>query len=150
MGIPRFNNEGYPDPTAHDALSRIPQTKRQASDPNYRAIVFVCSPFAGDIEQNVQNAIRFCQYTLSRNRFPFAPHLLFPRFLDDRVPEQRDMGLKYGRIFMKFCKEVWVFGSTFSRGMESEISIAKHWNKPVRFFTDEIREVSEYEARHRK
>jgi hypothetical protein len=49
---------------------------------------------------------------------------------------------------MRDCKEVWVFGTYFSRGMEAEIAIAKHWKMPVRFFTDADQEVTEYEARH--
>lgn len=149
MKINRRNSEGYFDPTAWNALRRMPDQKREVPDPNYRSIVFVCSPYAGDIEKNVENAIRYCRHALSKKRFPFAPHLLFPQFLDDRVPEQRELGLKFGRIYMKGCKEVWVFGSTFSRGMEAEIAIAKSWKKPVRFFTDDLQEVTEYEARHR-
>ena len=45
------NAEGYLDPTACDALSNvIREEKRKA----YRALVFICSPYAGDMEGNAR------------------------------------------------------------------------------------------------
>lgn len=148
MRVPRCNKEGYADPTAQFALKRCPAKNKKTWNPSYRPIVFICSPYAGDTERNVKNAIRYCKYALTQNKFPFAPHLQFPQFLDDRIPEERELGLKYGRIYLRDCKEVWVFGTYFSRGMEAEIAFAKRWKIPVRFFTDTYQEVTEYEARH--
>ena len=51
MSISKYNNEGYPDPTAFGALSSIENETRALRA--FRPIVYICSPFAGDIEKNV-------------------------------------------------------------------------------------------------
>ena len=45
----KFNNEGYADPTAFEALNRIEQEEREA---RYRPIVYICSPFSGKEHEN--------------------------------------------------------------------------------------------------
>ena len=72
---------------------------------------------------------------------PIAPHLLFPQFLDDDNPEERELGLFFGNALMSKCSEVWVFGSRISSGMESEIKRAKWKNHCLRYFTEECQEV---------
>lgn len=52
MSISKYNSEGYPDPTAFGALSSIENEARALRA--FRPIVYICSPFAGDIEKNVQ------------------------------------------------------------------------------------------------
>ena len=54
MAISKYNPEGYFDPTSHEALTNI-EAERQAArlakvarSPNYRPIVFICSPYADD------------------------------------------------------------------------------------------------------
>lgn len=49
------NSEGYPDPTAGEALSRIAANEKQSLRA-FRPIVYICSPFSGDVETNVANA----------------------------------------------------------------------------------------------
>ena len=45
------NSEGYPDPTAGEALSRIAANEKQSLRA-FRPIVYICSPFSGDVETN--------------------------------------------------------------------------------------------------
>jgi hypothetical protein len=52
-------------------------------------IVYIASPYSGDVEQNVKFAIEACQYAISRGCTPIAPHLLYPQILDDSDPKQR-------------------------------------------------------------
>lgn len=42
MSISKYNNEGYPDPTAHDALEIVEQEERALRA--FRPIVYICSP----------------------------------------------------------------------------------------------------------
>lgn len=57
MGIDKFNHEGYSDPTTYEALTNI-HREEVAADKKaaYLPLVYVCSPYAGDIENNVKNA----------------------------------------------------------------------------------------------
>ena len=124
------NSEGYPDPTAGEALSRIAANEKQSLRA-FRPIVYICSPFSGDVETNVRSARRYSRFAMDKGYIPIAPHLLFPQFL----------GLFFGNALMSKCAEVWVFGSRISSGMEAEIKRAKWKGYHLRYFTEECQEV---------
>ena len=46
-----------------------------------RPLVYVASPFSGDVERNVMNARRYCRFAAESGAVPLAPHLLLPQFL---------------------------------------------------------------------
>lgn len=75
---------------------------------------------------------------------PIAPHLLFPQFLCDDNPKERQLGLFFGNALMSKCSEVWVFGEYISSGMEAEIRRAKWKNYRLRYFTTMCEEVTDY------
>ena len=114
MSISKYNSEGYPDPTAFGALSSIENEARALRA--FSPIVYICSPFAGDIEKNVAAA----------------------RAYD---PKERELGLFFGNAIMSKCSEVWVFGNHISSGMEAEIKRAKWKNYRLRYFTENLEEV---------
>ena len=139
MSISKFNNEGYFDPTAYGALSVIDKEERALRA--FRPIVYICSPFAGDIDANVKATRAYSRFAVEAGYIPIAPHLLFPQFLNDADPQERQLGLFFGNALMSKCSEVWVFGSRISSGMESEIKRAKWKNHCLRYFTEECQEV---------
>jgi hypothetical protein len=134
------NSEGYPDPTAGEALSRIAKNEKQFLRA-FRPIVYVCSPYSGDVEANVAAARRYCRFAVDKGFIPIAPHLLYPQFLDDNDADERELGLFFGNALMSKCAEVWVFGSRISSGMEAEIKRAKWKGYHLRYFTEECQEV---------
>jgi hypothetical protein len=94
--------------------------------------IFVCSPFAGEVDKNVRIAKHLCRMVMDAGHAPFAPHLLYPRFTDDAVPAQRAAGIACGLAFMETCDEVWAFtGNDVSSGMRQEIEHAERLGKPV-------------------
>lgn len=139
MSISKYNSEGYPDPTAFGALSSIENETRALRA--FRPIVYICSPFSGDVETNVANARRYSRFAVDKGYIPIAPPLLFPQFLDDNDPAERELGLFFGNAIMSKCSEVWVFGSYISSGMETEIKRTKWKNYRLRYFTDNLEEV---------
>ena len=141
MSIDKFNSEHYYDPTAYEALSIIEKEERSLRA--FRPIVYICSPFSGDVEENVKAAQRYSRYAVNKGFIPIAPHLLFPQFLNDNIPAERRLGLFFGNVLMSKCAEVWVFGSTISAGMEDEIMRAKWKNYHLRYFNDVCEEVCE-------
>lgn len=132
-----YNSERYHDPTAEAAINRV-----LAGEPHYRPLVYICSPFAGDIEGNVQRARAYCRFAIMQGAIPLAPHLLYPQFMDDTNEAERELGLFIGIVLLGLCREVWVFGSTVSSGMEHEIAKAKKRGMPVRYFSAECKEVT--------
>ena len=135
----KFNAEHYDDPTPHQALNAIEAEKKAARA--YRPMVYICSPYSGDVAGNVENARRYSRFTFEQGYIPIAPHLLFTQFLDDSDPMEREMGMHFGNVLMSLCREVWVFGDTISPGMDAEIRRAR-WNiYRLRFFTNDLKEV---------
>jgi len=143
MSINKFNQERYHDPTAYEALSTIEQEERDLR--TFRPIVFICSPFAGDIEKNVKAARKYCRFAVEMGYIPFAPHLLFPQFLNDNEPKERELGLFFGIALMSKCAEVWVFGETVSVGMAKEIEKAEKRGMRIRWFNSKYEEEKQYE-----
>ena len=139
MSINKYNSEGYYDPTAYEALSLIEKEERALRA--FRPIVYICSPFSGDVAGNVKAAQRYSRFAVDKGFIPIAPHLLFPQFLNDDNPTERQLGLFFGNALMSKCSEVWVFGNTISAGMEAEIKRARWKNYRLRYFSENCEEV---------
>lgn len=135
----KYNSEGYYDPTTYEALSSIENEERSLR--TFRPIVYICSPYAGDVETNVQKARRYCRFAVDKGYIPIAPHLLFTQFLNDDNPKERQLGIFFGNAVMSKCSEVWVFGDRISDGMEAEIKRAKRKNYRLRYFNEDLEEV---------
>jgi len=58
--------------------------------------VVIESPYAGDTERNVAYALLAMSDCMRRNEAPLATHVLYTQFLDDRVAEQRALGMTAG------------------------------------------------------
>ena len=137
----KFNSEHYADPTPQQALSII-MTEKEAMK-TYRPLVYVCSPYSGNVVDNLENARRYCRFVFEQGCIPIAPHLLFPQFLDDNNPKERELGLHFGNVLMSQCREVWVFGNIVSPGMDAEIRRARWKNYRLKFFDDNLEEVEQ-------
>ena len=61
-------------------------------------LVIVESPYAGDIEANVEYARACMRDSLNRGEAPIASHLLYtqPGILRDEVPDERQWGIDAG------------------------------------------------------
>lgn len=138
MSVSKFNHEGYYDPTAFEALSTIEAEERRA---RFRPVVYVCSPFSGDPAGNAEKARRYCRFAVDNGYAPFAPHLFFPQFLDDDIPEERELGLFMAIIMLTKCAELWVFGEQITRGMAQEIRKAESRGMIIRYFTTDCEEI---------
>ena len=137
----KYNSEHYYDPTPYEALSIIEQEEKKW---RYRPLVFICSPLAGDMERNIQNACRYSKFAVENGAIPFAPHIHYTRFMDDRDPVQRELALFFGIVLLGKCDELWVFGGRISPGMEKELAKARRRGKPIRYFNDQCEEVTPY------
>ena len=135
MGISRFNSEGYYDPTAHEAVSNMEKEARK-----WRPLVYICSPYSGDVDRNTEKARRYCRFAVDQGAIPLAAHLLLPQFMSET--RERDLALFMDMVLMGKCEQVWVFGKKISSGMASEIAKAKKRNMTIRYFTEQCKEIS--------
>lgn len=95
-------------------------------------IVYIASPFAGDIEANMEFAKDACRYAISQGAAPIAVHLLYPQILNDSIPEERETGIQMGLRVLKACDELWVCGEHISHGMQKEIETANSFGIPIK------------------
>ena len=133
------NSEGYADPTAGLAMSRVmkeyrQKQKKQFADKNRRKI-YVASKYAGDVEKNTAFAVNCCRRVIDDGCMPIASHLLYPQMLDDNNPDEREMGLMFGLALLAVCDEIWVFGEV-SSGVAREVAEAKRLKKRIRYFEE--------------
>ena len=73
---------------------------------------------------------------------PIVPHLYFPSFLDDNIPNERMTGIAMGLELMDICDEVYVFGFDITEGMKFELNHAKETRKPVRLYDTDFNPVN--------
>lgn len=52
-----------------------------------RLTAYICAPYAGDIEKNIEKAKKYAKFAHSIGYTPVTPHLMFP-FLDDSKQEE--------------------------------------------------------------
>lgn len=106
-----------------------------------RPMVFVCSPFAGCVKENIQNARRYSRFAYLSGYMPITPHLMYPLFLDDKQTKERQDGMDMGLRLLDLCEELWVFGDRYSSGMQREIAHAIARFMTIRYFDEDCIEV---------
>jgi uncharacterized protein DUF4406 len=99
-------------------------------------IVFVSSPYRGEVERNIDYARRALRSCLLRGEVPFAPHLLYtqPGVLSDDDELEREAGIRAGTDILRLCDAMIVFRDYgISTGMQFEIDLAKDWGIPIEY-----------------
>ena len=129
MGADKFNGSGCFDKTAYKVMRREKRKKRLS-------LVYICSRYAGDVEKNVDAAKKYCRFVLNQNVVPLAPHLLYPRFMDDS--KEQDLVRTINKVLLGRCDKVWVFGETISSGMGYELKLARNFKKPIKYFGEGV------------
>lgn len=103
MAIDKFNAEGYYDPTTFEALTKIEKEERAARKAAaFRPLIYVCSPYSGDIDKNTANARMYSRFAVAKNTIPFAPHLLLPQY----ISEEHERGDLYMQVQEEMLRRV--------------------------------------------
>lgn len=98
-----------------------------------KKLVYIASPYAGDVDNNAEMAKKYCRYAMERGYVPIAPHLLCPAFLDDSNPAERTAGIQMGLRILAACEEIWICGNRISEGMKMEITEAERLGIPIKY-----------------
>ena len=106
-----------------------------------KKLVYICSPYAGDVQENLRRARQYSRFAVFHGSVPMTPHLMYPQFLQDAEPAERKIGTECAMTVLALCDEIWVFGDRISKGMAEEIEYAKEAYIPVRYFALVPREV---------
>ena len=134
MDVDIKNPEGYVDTVPYEAIKNTENYAHQ-----YRPLVYVCSKYSGDIKGNTKKARMYSRFVVDQGGIPVAPHLLFPQFMDEST--ERDLAIFMDIALLSKCKELWVFGSEISNGMQIEIDWATKHNRTIKYFSTDLKEV---------
>jgi hypothetical protein len=74
-----------------------------------KQIVYIESPFSGDIELNLAYLGACMLDCIERGEVPIASHGDLPRWLDDTDPKQRAIGIRIGFERAKVCDKSVVY-----------------------------------------
>lgn len=137
----KYNSEGYYSPTEYEAFTRVEKEEKAARKAAaFRPIVYICSPYRGDTNQNIEKAQKYSRFAVDQHCLPITPHIYFTQFMDDTITEERETALFMNFVLMSKCAELWVFGDVISKGMQAEINRAKRKYMKIRYFTEEMEE----------
>lgn len=88
-------------------------------------LVYVCSPYRGDIRRNKEYARELTKIALDNGFLPVTVHLYLTEVVDDNDSEQRKRGLAAGMKILENCKYILI-GEKYgvSEGMKAEMIMA--------------------------
>lgn len=98
--------------------------------------VILESPFAGDVEANIEYARRCVRDSLARGEAPIASHLLYtqPGILNDLEPAERAWGIDAGLAWRAVAEASVVYTDRgISSGMRYGIAAAENAGIPVEY-----------------
>ena len=96
-------------------------------NPALMPMIYVCSRYRAETKEelmvNIEVAKWMCQRIVGIGAIPIAPHLYFPRFMDDNMPKDRYFGMGAGKRLMEHCISfhVVIVDGVISEGMREEI-----------------------------
>ncbi len=103
-------------------------------------VVYVSSPFHGDIEGNVRRTRKYSAFALSRGACPVNPILNLLGVLSEDTDREEAMRADLRILTSGGISELWCFGEP-SPGMMEEMEAARDAGIPARWFTKEMEEV---------
>ena len=98
--------------------------------------IIIESPFAGEVQRNIRYARACVKDCLLREEVPYASHLFFTQrgVLDDRIPEERILGMNAGIFIARFASLEGVYTDLgISAGMEWGIRAAEKAGRRIEF-----------------
>lgn len=134
------NHEGYVDDTAGTAVENILREQESQSffDKNQeilsRSKVYIISDHSGNKTDSISMAIKCYQFVISKGKIPVAPHLLYPRILNQGNHRERKLSLLLGIFLMDLCSEVWFFGNNLSSSSKTQLQQAELKGKPIKYY----------------
>lgn len=103
--------------------------------------VYVCSPLSASSEKGIKENMRKAKnyakkISVMLNTRAIAPHSFLPNFLQDNIPEERELALQFGLDLLKISDAIVVCGNRVSSGMAAEIELARYLEIPVLHYSE--------------
>lgn len=119
-----------------DLLKQYKQKERNVKD-----LYYVCSPLSSKqsykVIVNMSKAKMYEEMVEKKfNCRAIAPHSFLPRYLNDNIPEERQIALDFGISVLSVCKKIVVCGDVISSGMAAEIKYAEEHGIDIIYLKD--------------
>lgn len=93
-------------------------------------LIYICSPLSSPTKEGIQKNMAGAKYyrwyvAVEFGGRTIAPHSFLPEYLDDHIPQERQVALDFGLAVLKICKALVVCGDIISSGMAGEIRKAR-------------------------
>lgn len=98
-------------------------------------VVYICSPYSGNVNRNTEMARKYSRYAIDRGCIPITPHLWLPSILSEET--QRDLAISIDLRLLELTVELWICGDVISEGMRREIAHAIEIGMPIRHVKEE-------------
>ncbi len=106
-----------------------------------KKLVIIESPYKGGdnggaeyLDKNVEYAKACMRDSFKRGEYPFLSHLLYTQVLDDKIPEERTLGIDAGLTWGKNAEITAVYQDLgISKGMEKGIERAVREGRPIEY-----------------
>ena len=98
--------------------------------------VILESPFAGDVERNIEYARKCVRHSLILGEAPIASHLLYTQdgILNDEIEEERKWGIDAGLVWKEVAEgHVFYIDYGISKGMKYAIDYASKNNIKIEY-----------------
>ncbi len=98
--------------------------------------VIIESPYAGEVQDNIEYARQCVKDSLSKGEAPIASHLLYtqPGILDDTIEDEREKGIDAGLTWMEVAdKVIYYIDNGMSGGMKYSLRCAKLLKKEIEY-----------------
>lgn len=96
--------------------------------------VVIESPYAGDVDRNVEYARRCVHHSIHQNEAPLASHLLYtqPGILNDNTPIERQVGMEAGWAWIRYSDALVAYCDYgITPGMQRAMEIAAYMGLPI-------------------
>lgn len=99
-------------------------------------LIYICSPLSAPTKDGIQKNMKKAAWyarIVSEHLWcrAIAPHGFLPEYLNDMIPEERQIGLDFGLSILGISNAVVVCGDLISSGMKGEITKAKELGIPI-------------------
>ena len=97
-----------------------------------KKVCFICSPYAGNIKNNLRIAEKMTKRAIELGYAPITTCFIYPRVLNDADSKQRKLGIDCGLSILKKCDLMLVYKKHgVSKGMKIEIEYAINNKTPI-------------------
>lgn len=98
--------------------------------------VILETPYAGDVEKNTEYARKCMLDCFNRDEAPLASHLIYTQVLNDKVIDQRHLGIEAGLEWGKVADKTVVYiDFGISKGMQIGIERAQKEGREIEYRT---------------